>query len=573
MKTLLCTALLCAAAAKAQDARNTDTPGTNTHFSAPHFASLAEWETRRAQLRRQILWSAGLVPMPAKTPLNPQVFGRIEHADYTIEKVLLETLPGFYLGGNLYRPVGKSGKSPGILSPHGHWSYGRLENQQVGSIPARCINLARQGFVVFAYDMVGYNDTAQVPHSFGDSHEQQTWSFSPLGLQLWDSIRALDFMESLPDVDATRLGATGASGGASQIFLLAGVDDRVKFSAPVNMISLNMQGGSPCENAPGLRVGINNVEIAAIMAPRPMIMVSATGDWTHNTPKEEFPAMRAIYELYGKADNVETVQFNAEHNYNKDSREAVYNFFGKEILKNPAHLVDQEFEIESPGSLLALHNRTLPPNALTFDGLFAQWKAMSASQTDAKDSDSLRLGLQLALGTEWPEKVMSEKQGDGIFLSRPGRGDHVPAVWFPGQGAPVLVVDEAGMDAARKSAKVSELLRAHRPVLLIDAFQTGSAVAPRDRSPRFFLTFNRSDDANRVQDVLTALRFLETQKTSGQVEVMTNGQAGTWGLYAAAVAPIHVALTPGSAGPSSDFFVPGIDRAGGVRAATRLVHP
>src|SRR5215208_4471513 len=131
--------LLIALPALAQDARNTDLPGTDTHFKMPEYRTLAEWQARRAQLQRQILSTAGLLPMPVKRPLNPQIFGRIEHPDYTIEKVLLETMPGYWLGANLYRPVGKTGKLPAIASPHGHWDYGRLENSTNGSIPARCI--------------------------------------------------------------------------------------------------------------------------------------------------------------------------------------------------------------------------------------------------------------------------------------------------------------------------------------------------------------------------------------------------------------------------------------------------
>ena len=110
--------------------------------------------------------------MPARSPLAPEVFGRIENKDYSIEKVLLQTLPGYYLGGNLYRPIGRAGKLPGVLTPHGHWTYGRLENQTLCSVPARAISLARQGYVVFSYDMVGYNDTVQTPHAFGNPREQ-----------------------------------------------------------------------------------------------------------------------------------------------------------------------------------------------------------------------------------------------------------------------------------------------------------------------------------------------------------------------------------------------------------------
>jgi hypothetical protein len=231
----------------------------------PAFTSLKEWEQRRAFLRKQILVSAGLSPMPPKTPLHPQIFGKIEGAGYTIEKVLLETMPGFYLGGNLYRPRNGKPKHPGVLNPHGHWQNGRLESSPIDSGPAFGISLARQGYVVFAYDMVGYTDTMQVPHRFG-SAAQRLWSFGPLGLQLWDSIRALDFMASLDDVDASRLGIAGASGGATQSLLLAAIDDRVQFESPVNMVSAMMQGDDLCENAPGLRLHTSNVEMAAMFA-------------------------------------------------------------------------------------------------------------------------------------------------------------------------------------------------------------------------------------------------------------------------------------------------------------------
>ncbi|MGC2661852.1 MAG: hypothetical protein WA324_28165, partial [Bryobacteraceae bacterium] len=282
-----------------QDARNSNTPGTDTHFAMPHYASRAEWEARKVYLRRQILSAAGLLPMPDRTPLHPQVFGRLERRGYSIEKVLLETLPGYYLGGNLYRPVGRSGKLPAILNPHGHWPYGRLENEPLDSNPSFGISLARQGYIVFAWDMVGYNDTRQTPHAFGNPTEQ-LWSFGPLGLQLWNSIRALDFISSL-DVDPLRIGIAGPSGGATQTMLLAAVDDRLQYIVPVNMVSFMMQGGDVCENAPGLRVGTNNVEIASMSAPKPMLMPAATGDWTKNMLKEELPAVREIYSLYDAA--------------------------------------------------------------------------------------------------------------------------------------------------------------------------------------------------------------------------------------------------------------------------------
>ena len=130
-----------------------------------------------------------------------------------------ESLPGFLVTGNLYRPPG-AGPFPAVLSPHGHWTYGRLENTDTVSGPGRAINLARQGFVVFTYDMIGYADSRQLTHAFGGRREN-LWGLSLSGLQLWDSIRALDFLDSLPFVRHDGYGATGESGGGTQTFLLA----------------------------------------------------------------------------------------------------------------------------------------------------------------------------------------------------------------------------------------------------------------------------------------------------------------------------------------------------------------
>ena len=561
------------------DARNTEIPNTDTHFTARTYRTLAEWQARRAYLRKQILSAAGLLPMPPKTPLHPQIFGRIENKTYSIEKVLLETMPGYYLGGNLYRPLQAAppGGFPGIVSPHGHWDYGRLEHSAVASVPARCINLAQQGYVVFSYDMVGYNDTIQTPHDFGGPVEQ-LWDFGSLSLQLWNSIRAVDFLESLPEVNAARIGATGASGGATQTLLLEAVDDRIRFSAPVNMISAIMQGGGECENAPNLRLDTFNVEIAAMMAPRPMIMVSATGDWTRNNLTEEFPAVRAIYELFGQGGNVEAMHQDAPHNYNQVAREAVYRFFGKHVLgeTDVTKFKERGIRLEKLQDMLALHNRTLPGNALDYAGLFAQWVRAAQTLVQATtDRGQLREMLEFALGAEWPDRVISQVKGERIVFGRPGRGDRVAGFWSPGEGRKVLFIHPDGAEAARRSAEFAALVRAGRPIYAIDAFQTGAAVAPRDREARMFLTFNRSDDANRVQDILTVLRWMDAPG----VELVGVGRAAVWCQFAAALSRQKVVLNADVSnftGTDQEyvdrFFVPGIQRAGGLRAARLLTE-
>ncbi|HUB31553.1 MAG TPA: hypothetical protein VMA31_00945 [Bryobacteraceae bacterium] len=567
-------AMLAQGQVPAQDARNLHVPNTDTHFRPAVYQSRAEWEARRAHLRKQILSAAGLMPLFPKSDLHAQIFGRVSRPDYTVEKVLLETLPGFYLGGNLYRPAkaAPAGGFPAVISPHGHWDYGRLENTRIASVPARCISLARQGYIVFSYDMVGYVDTTQTPHEFGDEPIQQLWDFGPFGLQLWDSIRAVDFLESLPGVNKRKIGATGASGGATQTMMIDAVDDRIQYSAPANMVSFIMQGGSLCENAPNLRLGTNNVEIASMMAPKPMLMTAATEDWTRHMMREEYPAVRAIYDLYGKGDNVQAVLLDAPHNYNRQNREAMYAFFGKHVLgiADSSKLEEQHFLAEPLENVLVLHGRRLPDNALTFEGIFDEWKRLAQAQTGDE-----RERLTYALGAEWPKTVTSERHGEQILLGRPGKGDRIPGIWLPGKGTPALVVDAEGAEQARRRPETAELLGAGRPVLLIDAFQTGKAKAPRDRGVKMFLTFNRTDDANRVQDILTALAWLHAPNTT----LIATGRAAVWCTFAAAVAEervdLHVDLgqfTGTDQNFVDQFFVPGIQRAGGLKAALELAQ-
>jgi dienelactone hydrolase len=544
--------LVARAQTPAQDARNIDPPNTDTHFTPKVYQTLAEWQAHKDRLRTQILSAAGLLPMFPKNDLHPQIFGRIENRDYSIEKVLLETLPGYYLGGNLYRPLRPAPPEgfPAVISPHGHWNYGRLEHTTIASVPARGISLAR-----------------------GDKPVEQLWGFGPLGLQLWNSIRAIDFLASLAGVNPHQIGATGASGGATQTLLVSAVDDRIQFSAPANMVSLIMQGGGLCENAPNLRLDTTNVEFAAMMAPRPMLMTAATGDWTRNMLREEYPAVRSIYDLYGKGENVETLLLDAPHNYNQPNREAMYAFFGKHVLgeTDASRLKEKSIRIEKLQDMLVLHNRKLPDNAISYQQLFEEWIRLSKDQPE-----NPRERLTSALAADWPAEVLSQMDGDRILLGRAGRGDRIPGIWVKGSSSnpPALVVDPGGAEAARKSAEVASLLQSGRSVLMIDAFQTGSAQAPRDRTVKMFLTFNQSEDANRVQDVLTALAWLNTPKT----RLIGLGRAAVWCVFAAAVSHLPVDLEAdlaGFAGTDQDFldrfFVPGIQRAGGLAAARRLV--
>ena len=592
------------------DTRVYQTRDVNTLYTFPGYTK-AEWMAKAAELREHILVSNGLTPMPEKTPLNAHVFGRIEREDYTVEKVYFEAYPGFFTTGNLYRPKGMKGPFPGIVSPHGHWGRGRLENSEAGSVPGRCINFAKQGYVIFSYDMVGRCDSGeQIDHAYGGEREA-LWGLSLMALQLWNGVRAVDFLETLPDVDADRIGCTGASGGGTQTFMLTAIDDRIKVSAPVNMISAHMQGGCLCENAPNLRVDISNIEIGALMVPKPLLLVSATGDWTRNTPTVEYPAIRSIYAHFGAEDKVHEVQIDADHNYNKDSREAVYAWFGKWFLgeEDATKFKEVPFDVERDEDLLVFHNRELPEHALDAEGLTRSWIETAQEQlaarkpASAEDLEQFRVemggALQHSLSISIPDSTRPNPVEGDDFTAQPlviGGNNQLPALFLTPKtdaenGSATLIVHPQGAmnlidpETGQPIRLVRDLLAAGESVLGVDLFLTGARRAAdgkmiRDDSIRHFATYNRTDAALRVQDILTALAHLKFQAGVSILNLIGLGEAGLWCLLAAGFADVDRTVVDANRFDSDKdaaylqtLSIPGIRRVGDFRTAGTLVVP
>ena len=582
----------------------------------------AEWEARTVELRQQILASSGLLPMPVKGPLKTQVVDRIDRGSYTIEKVYVESLPGFYLTGNLYRPKvsngpnGQTKKLPAVLCPHGHWTYGRLENSNLNSTAGRAANFALQGYVAFTYDMVGYNDSAAISHRFAPGHREgadreSLWSVNILGLQLWNSIRAVDLLLSLPEVDAERISITGESGGGTQTFLLTAVDERVNVSGPVNMISYVMQGGSLCENAPNLRIDTTNVEIGALAAPRPMIMVSATGDWTRNTWIEEYPAIRAIYQLFGAEDRLTTTQINAPHNYNQESREAVYRWFAKWMIDRPdfATISERQYEVVPATDQLVFYGRSRPAGELDEPGLIRSL----VERHQAQLNQALAAGLEQYRATfgptlrqsilaTYPEngKAIDEKElpavaagfnstvgkTRGVSLSRQKVGDVVRVYQTSptrlAANSPVTIVVDplpAPQQIDAETANLRDgLVKAGHSVVVVKVFP-GGRVVPAEY--KFFTTYNRTDAALRIQDILTATAWTKSKFPGSPVKLVGVGRAGLWALLARGLAPsidqVAVDAAGFNNGTDDDFVahlpIPGLRRAGDFTTAVSLAPP
>lgn len=359
------------------------------------YSDKAQWETRKQLLRTEIQRGMNLLPFPEKTPLNDVIKSKRIYDGYSVENIYFESIPGYYVCGTLYRPLDETETHPAILCPHGHFEgdtltvFGRFRPD----MQERCATFARMGAVVLSYNMYAYGesiwqfDTTAIierPSSKNIWNHHDT-AFA-LTLQTWSSIRALDFLQSLPDVDKNQIGVTGASGGGTQTFLLAALDDRVSVSVPVVMVSCHFFGGCNCESGLPIHASpnhfTNNAEIAAMEAPKPLLMVSDGADWTITEPTLEYPFIKRIYSFYGAENNVESVHFpDGVHDYNYEKRIPVYKFMAQHLgldidaVTNAEGVIDESKNtIEDPESLLLFSSKIpFPDGALIgFDAIKAE---------------------------------------------------------------------------------------------------------------------------------------------------------------------------------------------------------
>jgi hypothetical protein len=318
---------------------------------AGQYHERASWEPRAELIRQGIIEGAELQHMP-RMPLTVIRTGSHEEKGYRVENIAIETLPGYYLTGNLYLPSRPLSSMAGILSPHGHFYHpdGRFQEQQ----QKLSATLARMGAVVFSYDMVGFGDDSVCDHKIPKA----------LKLQTYNGIRALDFLLSLPGIDTSRIAVTGASGGGTATILLTAIDSRIKVSVPVVMVSAYFFGGCVCESGMPIHRRpthlTNNVEIAALAAPRPMLLISDDSDWTRNCPKLEYPYIQKIYGWYGVSRNVENVHLPGErHDFGPSKRQAVYRFLANYLKLDPSGVYTGGRFNEGESTLLSVAELTV----------------------------------------------------------------------------------------------------------------------------------------------------------------------------------------------------------------------
>lgn len=309
------------------------------------YSNKTEWEARRDTLRKEVRERLGidkLLPLCSKE--KPE-YSKIRKFDgYTVQNFRLKTVNGHTVCGSIYAPTGK-GKHPLIICPNGHFSngrYGKVQQLRLGT-------LARMGAICVDYDLWGWGESADEvgskAHQTSEAHV----------MQALNGIRILDWMIQRKDVDTKRIGVNGGSGGGTQTVLLTVLDDRYTAANPVVSVSSWFDGGCPCESGMPIQLaggGTCNAELAAMFAPKPMMLVSDGGDWTSTTPELEYPYLQRIYGFYGAKDKVSNIHLPKErHDFGDNKRNAVYKFFIDTFNLDASKLDESKVTIEDENAL------------------------------------------------------------------------------------------------------------------------------------------------------------------------------------------------------------------------------
>ncbi|MDD5788326.1 MAG: CocE/NonD family hydrolase [Bacteroidales bacterium] len=307
----------------------------------------SSWEARKDSLRREVRQLLGIDQLLPLCAQEAPRYTKIRKFDgYSVQNFCLKTVNGHTVCGSIYAPLSK-GKHPLIICPNGHFTngrYGTVQQQRLGT-------LARMGAVCVDYDLWGWGESAdevgKEAHQTAEAHV----------MQALNGIRILDWMIQRKDVDTQRVGVNGGSGGGTQTVLLTVLDDRYTAANPVVSMSSWFDGGCPCESGMPIQLaggGTCNAELAAMFAPRPMMVVSDGGDWTSTTPEVEFPYLQRIYGFYNAQDKVSNIHLPKErHDFGPNKRNAVYRFFIDTFGLDESKLDESKVTIEPEEALKA----------------------------------------------------------------------------------------------------------------------------------------------------------------------------------------------------------------------------
>jgi dienelactone hydrolase len=361
------------------------------------------FEQMRPGLRRDYLEMLGLHPLPDRTPLKATITGMLDFPDFKVEKLHYQSRPGLYVTANLYLPK-QAGPHPAILYSCGH--AGRKRDGNKTAYQDHGIWFAKHGYVCLVVDTLQLGEIGAVHH--GTYREQRWWwqsaGYTPAGVECWNAVRGLDYLETRPEVDKTRIGATGISGGGAATFWIAAADPRVKAAAPVSgMADLGyyvaedgVDGHCDCMFLYNTRRW-NWTQIAALIAPRPLLFVNSDNDpiFPMSANERVIARLEHLYARFGRSDQVDALVSIGGHAYRQDLRRGIFEWFNRHLKEDARPVLDPDAGLASPipGAELRvfLEDKDLPADErntridedfapvsrppLPAEGVFPDWQA------------------------------------------------------------------------------------------------------------------------------------------------------------------------------------------------------
>jgi dienelactone hydrolase len=538
--------------------------------------TLAEWTQRRKPLRDSMLAAMGTYDGPA-APLEAKEVGVLKGSGYRIEKLLLTTLPGVQATCSLYVPEPLQGKVPAVLVVHGHWPWARRDEV----VQARCLGLVKLGFVVLAIDAFGAGERHPEPgrgayHGalLGSTLWPAGWTL--LGVQVHENRRALDYLQSRPEVDPKRLGVTGASGGGNQSMNVGAVDDRLGCVVPVCSVGTYQAylraACCVCEVLPGALRFTEEGDILGLVAPRALLVINATKDgfqFSVGEAKKSVERATDIFRLVGAGNKITHATFEAGHGYDQAMRETMYGFMTRWLKEEGEGkpIPEPRFVTETVENLACFKPGDRPATYV-FPATLARSTANRTLDTLGKvkldhreaweaTATTLRAALKKALG-ELPARGrpvarLGKVEVDGEIRAQPFDLSPEPGLTLPGINrfkagvrAPqmvCLVLHLDGRQEVLKQPLTTELVNEGGNVLAFDLRATGEnkpagdnvGAAKDHNSAEHGLWIGRPLLGQWVQDIACVLDWVELQPASGRAGVLVVGY-GLAGLVALAAA-------------------------------------
>ena len=534
-----------------------------TDKAAKELASKETWEPVREQRRREMLDMLGLDPLPPKTPLNVQITGTLDKPGYTIEKIAFESLPGVYATANLYIPKEREGPLPTVIYVCGHAHSPQGNKTMYQRHP---ISFVKHGYVSMIIDSIQIAETFALHHGIlnNEMYDWYSRGYTPAGVEVWNVIRALDYLETRPEVDKDRFGITGRSGGAAMSWFSAAVDERIKVVAPVMGISTyaaNVADNTQrrhCDCMFTINTYMHDMlHQGALIAPRPLYMMHGIQDRLFPVPgyKEFEEHIGKLYASYGAADEFKNLEVDTGHKDSDLLRGEALHWFDRYLKEVPKRDLDLDYS-DAPPEQLAVFSGLPPEKAQNFQvhetftaGPQLKLPADSAEWARRRDEISDRLKENVfrafprnpgSLNIRLDETQNIQNFESLLFDSEPGVA--VSALYRAAEepGAPALLyITSNGEDLLATRDTLRQVWGSKQNALMI-VYPRGVGVVPWDKkfhkdTLRNAMHTGRTVDSMRTWDVLRGVEALRSRAKTDAISTLGIGESGILGLYAALV--------------------------------------